>query len=98
YLVTATYIFELAPVGEVLTRHMMEEPELPSVRLGRPVNKGLEALIMKMLAKDPDDRPASAGELKRDLERLDGIGYWGNAEYREWSNAHHWGDAQESDD
>jgi tRNA A-37 threonylcarbamoyl transferase component Bud32 len=98
YLVTGTYIFELAPVGEVLTRHMMEEPELPSVRLGRPVNKGLEALIMKMLAKDPADRPATADELKLALERLADIGPWGNPEYRTWSDQHHWGDAQESDD
>ena len=37
---------------------------------GFSVNKGLEALIMKMLAKDPADRPATADELKLALERL----------------------------
>jgi len=90
YLLTGSYIFEVAPVGEVLTRHMLEDPELPSVRLGKPVNKALEAIIMKCLAKEPDDRFQTAGDVARALREIPDIGPWTNNEYRAWAKAHDW--------
>ncbi len=54
------------------TKHLTEEPPLPSRR--RPdckVSQGMERLIMRALAKDPNDRPQTADEFKADLNSLD---------------------------
>ncbi|MEU5284088.1 serine/threonine-protein kinase [Streptomyces sp. NPDC020755] len=53
----------------VLHRHLYESP-LP-VRKTRPeVPAALEALVLRLLAKDPQDRPASAQEVYEDLAPL----------------------------
>ncbi|MFI0934696.1 protein kinase [Streptomyces sp. NPDC021019] len=53
----------------VLHRHLYEPP-LP-VRKTRPeVPVALEALVLRLLAKDPQDRPASAQEVYEDLAPL----------------------------
>ncbi|WP_329156238.1 serine/threonine protein kinase [Streptomyces anulatus] len=53
----------------VLHRHLYEPP-LP-VRKTRPeVPAALEALVLRLLAKDPQDRPASAQEVYEDLAPL----------------------------
>jgi hypothetical protein len=52
----------------VLTAILMEEP-VPLSRLNPSVPPGLESLIHRMLAKDPDRRP-SAGEVEEELALL----------------------------
>lgn len=53
----------------VLHRHLYEAPA--PVRQGRPeVPAPLEALVLRLLAKDPQDRPASAQEVYEDLAPL----------------------------
>ena len=48
-----------------------ERPGLLPTRFnGRPGNADLEALITRMLASDPQNRPASASDLRRELERI----------------------------
>ena len=50
-------------------RHVQDAPEPPSTHIsGLP--RGLEAIIMKLLAKKPDDRYASAQDLRLDLNRF----------------------------
>jgi serine/threonine-protein kinase len=49
--------------------HVQNEPEPPS-RSGAAVPPGLEAIIMRLLAKDPDDRYPSAEDLRADLRRF----------------------------
>jgi serine/threonine-protein kinase len=44
------------------------EPLTPPRRLDPTIPKAVDALVVKMLAKDPDDRPASATELLDDIE------------------------------
>ena len=55
----------------LLHRHVHDEPAPPSAR--RPeVGGRLDAVVLHLLAKDPDDRPASAAEARRELiETLD---------------------------
>ncbi|MFB6820615.1 protein kinase [Streptomyces virginiae] len=54
----------------LLLRHMHEEPRPP--RMLRPdIPKGLEDLVLGLLAKDPDDRPESAGDVAKALGELD---------------------------
>jgi WD40 repeat protein/serine/threonine protein kinase len=54
---------------EVLHRLAVEEPVLPS-RLNRAVPRNLETIVLKAVAKDPQERYRSAGELAGDLQRF----------------------------
>jgi serine/threonine-protein kinase len=66
--VTGTVVFDAPTPMGVLTRHITEQPQPPSLRaptLGIP--KSLERIILKALAKDPSARFASAGMLQEAL-------------------------------
>ena len=52
-------------------RHVTEEPDPPSAS-NPEVPPALDALVMRLLAKDPEGRPASAAVLAEELKRLDG--------------------------
>ena len=75
---TSTDWFELA--------RMHVEAAPPSLRKKRPVlSKRFERVVMKCLAKHPDDRYRDATQLLADLEKVDGkppAGWW--ARWREW--------------
>ncbi|MDQ3940479.1 MAG: protein kinase [Actinomycetota bacterium] len=52
-------------------KHLQEDPPAPrSIRAGVP--RSLEAIVLKTLAKDPDDRFTSADELRTELLRSGG--------------------------
>ena len=57
--------------GELIGAHLYAMPETPSKFA--PVSPGLEAMIMRCLAKDPAARPQTAAELGSELARLTGI-------------------------
>ena len=50
-------------------KHVREHPETPS-SVNSDVPDGLDAITMKALAKNPDNRYASAKEMREDLERF----------------------------
>jgi eukaryotic-like serine/threonine-protein kinase len=52
----------------VASKHVLEQPSPPS-KLNRDVSPELEAVIMKAMAKNPDNRYQDAEEMKADLER-----------------------------
>ena len=86
HLVTGTYLFEGQSVIQLMTRHVNEAPELPSERLGHPVDPALERLILRMLAKDPNDRPANGRELLKLLSDgfLPETSTWTEADAKLW--------------
>ncbi len=54
-------------VIEVCSQHLHVPPAAPSLVLGKPLPGELEALVLRCLAKEPEQRPRSARELRREL-------------------------------
>ncbi len=61
--------FEAATLGELARRHAIEPPRPPSAH-APDLPAILDGIILRLLAKDPDDRYASADGLVADLLRL----------------------------
>jgi serine/threonine-protein kinase len=83
FLIAGRPIFDGATVAEIIGHHLHSDPVPLSQRLGRPVPADLEAVLMRCLRKDPDERPSSAREL-RELLRRCRVPPWSPAAAREW--------------
>jgi serine/threonine protein kinase len=88
FLLTGAPVFSGGHVGEIGEHHLHSEPLPPSRKLGVAVPAGLERLIMRCLAKRPDERVPSAAELVRDLSELSGIDAWTTDQAQGWWRAH----------
>ena len=71
-----------SPVGK---KQRIEQFGLATRELARHGNR--EAIILQCLAKRPEDRPASARELKRMLEEC-GVERWSQSTAAKWWEAH----------
>lgn len=67
FLLTGSEVFEGSSVVAMCLAHLSQIPERPSARLGRPLPPQLEEVLLRCLAKRPEDRPPSALELQRAL-------------------------------
>jgi hypothetical protein len=88
FLLTGQHVFEAATVIEVCSKHMLETPVPPSSRLGKPLPADLEALVLGCLAKNRDDRPASATALRTALLACADAGRNDLPAARAWWQAH----------
>jgi serine/threonine-protein kinase len=88
WLLTGTHVFDGRTVVEVCAHHLYSVPEPPSARTNTPVAADLEAVILACLAKQPNDRPRSAHELRRHLRACTGAGTWTNERAAQWWAAH----------
>ena len=84
YLLTGTDVFEAATVVELCSLHLLSAPERPSSRLDAPLPPALEKLVLRLLAKDKDDRPASAAVLEHELEAIVAAHPWTRDDARAW--------------
>jgi serine/threonine protein kinase len=84
FLLTGTPVFYGQTVLELLKKQAAASPELPSQRLGKAVSADLELVLMKCLAKSPEDRPQSARELGELLEHCDVAGTWTTRDAEAW--------------
>jgi serine/threonine protein kinase len=84
YLLTGTPVFSGRTVMEICMKHVRAIPEPPSKRLGRAVTPGVEALILRCLAKAPGDRPPSARALMEELTRCEPSQPWTQADAEAW--------------
>lgn len=84
FLVTGQSLFDCATLGEVLICQVKQMPASPSARLGKPVSPELENLLMRCLAKNPQERPASARELAEALMKCPGANDWTRERAEEW--------------
>lgn len=76
FLLTGRPPFEGDGLVEVLAKHMTQRPAQPAEVLGFPVSEGLSELILRCLAKSPDDRFADAGELFQAWSETEVTGEW----------------------
>ena len=83
WLLTGALVFEGQTPMQVVVRHLQAQPVPPSVRAGRPFPPGLEAAILRCLAKEPSGRPAGAMALWEELGDA-GAGVWTQGEARSW--------------
>ncbi|MDB4982802.1 MAG: serine/threonine kinase [Myxococcales bacterium] len=88
FLLTGRQVFEATTVVEVCSKHMLEVPVAPSRRLGRALPADLEALVLGCLAKDRDERPASAAALRAALLACADAGHNDVTAARAWWRAH----------
>jgi serine/threonine protein kinase len=84
YLLTGTTVFSGKTVLDVCMKQVRAVPDPPSRRLGRAVSPGLEALILRCLAKAPGDRPPSSRALMEELARCEPSQPWTRAEAEAW--------------
>lgn len=89
FLLTGRTIFpdDLSGV-DILTRQLNEMPAAPSSISEVPVPGDLEQLVMRCLAKEPDERPASTAEMLDLLTELSDAGRWGRREAKRWWAVH----------
>ena len=71
-------------VMEICAHHLHTAPQRPSARLGRPVPRDLEELVLRCLAKTPGERPASVGELAEALAACADASSWSSAVACSW--------------
>jgi serine/threonine-protein kinase len=88
WLLTGTHVFEGTTIVEVCSHHLHSTPEPPSKRLGSPVPADVEAVIMRCLAKDPNDRHANADALRDALDACDCAEEWSDELAAKWWSSH----------
>jgi serine/threonine protein kinase len=84
FLLTGTPVFSGASVMEICMKHVKDAPEPPSKRRGSAVSPGLEALLLRCLAKAPSDRPSDAAEMLRELDACAVEGKWTDQDAATW--------------
>ena len=71
FLLTGTLVFSDPNPVTLALKHVQTPPDPPSTRTELPVPPALEEIVMRCLAKKPEDRPSSAREI---AEAISGCG------------------------
>ncbi len=87
YLLTGHNVFEGASAMEICEMHLHNEPLPPSRRVTRSIPADLEAIVKQCLAKEPADRPQSAGALSAMLARCEDFSAWTDQQAQKWWTA-----------
>ena len=87
FLLTGAPVFEASTVVEVIAHHLHTTPEPPSRRSPNPVPGDLESVILRLLAKEPDARFASARELGHALRECARRTPWAPEDASRWWDA-----------
>jgi serine/threonine protein kinase len=86
FLVTGRHVFEGRTVFEVCSQHLEQAPRPPSEHVDLPPE--LETILLRCLAKEPEDRPDTASELRRMLDDCPLDRPWTPADAAAWWNDH----------
>lgn len=88
FLLTGHVVFSGQNVLEVCMQHSTATPVPPSVRGKRPIASDLEEVVLRCLAKRPEDRPASARLLAAELESCLAGSPWTQRDAERWWQEH----------
>jgi len=88
WLVTGQLVFTGRTAMETMMQHTHATPERPSSRTELEIPPELDRLILTCLAKEPEQRPATADQLAEDLARIETGSVWTPARAREWWDRH----------
>jgi len=88
YMLTGRHPIEARSKKELLGKLAAGQRPTPSERLGQPIPAGLEALVMRALDRDPDQRPQDAAAFRRELDGLDDVEPWTRADALTWWATH----------
>jgi hypothetical protein len=83
YLLTGSHVFSGETTMAICTHHLHTAPEAPSKRLGAELPPGLDELVLRCLAKDPNQRPTSASALATAFEKL-ALAEWTATDSERW--------------
>lgn len=90
YLLTGQRVFVRNTKLELLSAHMMEDPIAPSLRApNRGIPAQVDALVLELLARDPEDRPQDAVALIERVRRMqDELPRWRGERALAWWREH----------
>lgn len=83
WLLTGRQVFEAPNVMSLLLKHISKAPPPPS-EFNPQIPQPLEDLVLRCLAKKPEDRPSDANDLGELLESLTFDPSWDNAAAKQW--------------
>ena len=89
WLLTGQLVFSADTAMGTIMHHARTAPTAPSQRSEMAIPPDFDALVLACLAKDPAERPQSAGELSRRLASVACSSDWSDERAREWWSAHH---------
>jgi serine/threonine protein kinase len=87
FLITGRRLFEGKTAVEVCIQHVTQLPTPPSALPGVAIAPGLEAILLRCLAKLPAERFASAAALAEALAAVPRAGDWTQADAAAWWQA-----------
>ena len=88
WLLSGKLVFPLGPSLQMIAAHAHDIPEPPSRRGGIPVPEALEQIVMRLLAKAPEERPPTAAALSELLAQTGLASQWTVADQQRWWDAH----------
>jgi serine/threonine protein kinase len=83
FLLTGTDVFSGA-TDAVLAQQLHSIPQSPSSRLGKLLPADLEQIVMRCLAKNPNQRPQTALDLRDELLRMQTAQTWDGHDSQTW--------------
>jgi serine/threonine-protein kinase len=89
WLITGQLVFKGRTAMEILMQHTQAMPVAPSARTELGVPPALDEIILACLAKNPDDRPASADTLAEALASVVTDSSWTTPRAQKWWDLHH---------
>jgi serine/threonine protein kinase len=84
FLVTGQPVFNGVSVVEICMKHVREMPVPPRERGVGNLDAAFESLILRCLAKKPEDRPANAADLLGELDRWSSDERWTAGDAATW--------------
>jgi len=89
WLLTGRLVFQAPNAIQMMYQHANAAPVAPSERSEIEIPAALDRVILSCLAKYPEDRPQSAGELSQLLAAAIGASNWSEERAHRWWDLHH---------